>query len=149
MQDQHSGKMITKGPKVGLLFSLYSSLSSCSFLPFISCNSATVNFQLWHKHLGHPHSNVLHDLMKSRLLGNKHSPSLSAIQFDCNSCKLGKSKILLFPVHQSNVNQPFDIIHSNLWGIAPIISHAHYKYFITLIDDYGCFTWIYFLHEIL
>ena len=62
VQDQHSRKMITKGPKVGLLFSLYSSLSSCSFLPFISCNSATVNFQLLHKHLGHPNSNVLHDL---------------------------------------------------------------------------------------
>jgi len=44
MQDQHSGKMIAKGPKVGRLFPLYSSLSPCFFLPFISCNSTTDNF---------------------------------------------------------------------------------------------------------
>jgi len=66
VQDQHSWKMITKGPKVGCLFPLYSSLSP-SFLPFISSNSATVNFQLLHKHLGHPNSNVLHDLWNPKL----------------------------------------------------------------------------------
>lgn len=128
VQDQQSGKMIAKGPKVGRLFPLYSSLPPCSFQPFIYCNSATVSFQTWHKRLGHPNSNVLHDLMKSGVLGNKNSPSLSAVQFDCSSCKLGKSKTLPFPVHQSNVNQPFDMIHSDLWGIAPVISHAHYQY---------------------
>jgi hypothetical protein len=147
VQDQKSGKMIAKGPKVGRLFPLYSPLSPCYFLPFISCNSAIVDFQTWHKRLGHPNSNVLYDLMKSTVLGNKNSPSLSVIQFDCNSCKLGKSKILPFPVHQANVNQPFDMIHSDLWGISPVISHAHYKYFITFIDDYSRFTWVYFLRS--
>jgi len=102
VQESHSGKMIAKGPKAGRLFPLGSLLSSCSLLPFISCNSAIVSFQLWHKRLGHPNSNVLHDLIKSGVPGNKHFPSLSAVQFDCNSCKLGKSKILPFPIHQSN-----------------------------------------------
>ena len=143
VQDQQSGKMIVKGPKVGRLFPLNSLLSSCSLLPFISCNSATVSFQSWHKCLGHPNSNVLHDLIKSGVLGNKHFPSLSAVQFDCSSCKLGKSKILPFPIHQSNVNQPFDMIHSDLWGITHVISHAQYKYFITFIEDYSSFTWVY------
>ncbi|KAK2396270.1 putative mitochondrial protein [Trifolium repens] len=147
VQDQHSGKMIAKGPKVGRLFPLNSLLSSSPLLPFISCNSASVSFQLWHKRLGHPNSNVLHDLIKSGILGNKNFPSISAVQFDCNSCKLGKSKILPFPIHQSNVNQPFDMIHSDLWGIAPVISHAQYKYFITFIDDYSRFTWVYFLRS--
>ena len=30
-------------------------------------------------------------------------------------------------------------------GIAPIVSYAHYKYFVTFIDDFSCFTWVYFL----
>ena len=93
------GRSSRKGPKVGCLFPLYSSLSPYFFMPLISCNSTIVNFQLWHKRLGHPNSNVLHELMKSRVLGNKDSPSFSVVQFDCNSCKLGKSKILSFPVH--------------------------------------------------
>lgn len=109
------------------------------------CHSATVNFEIWHKRLGHPNSHVLHDLLKFDVLGNKEFPSLSAVQFDCNSCKLSKSKILSFPTHQLNPTQVFDMIHSDLWGRTPVISHAHYKYFVIFIDDYIRFTWVYFL----
>ncbi|KAL6321792.1 hypothetical protein AAG906_035485 [Vitis piasezkii] len=33
----------------------------------------------------------------------------------------------------------------DVWGIAPIVSHAHYKYFVTFIDDFSRSTWVYFL----
>nr|KYP76879.1 Retrovirus-related Pol polyprotein from transposon TNT 1-94 [Cajanus cajan] len=147
VQDQHSRIMIAKGPKVGCHFPLYSSMSQCSFLSFISCNFAIVSFQTWHKRLGHPNCNVLHDLMKSSVLGIQNFPSLSVVQFDCLFCKLDKSKILPFSVHQSNINHPFEMIHSDLWGITPVISHAHYECFITFIDDYNRFTWVYFLYS--
>ena len=39
------------------------------------------------------------------------------------------------------------MIHSDVWGISPIISHANYKYFVTFIDDYSKYTWIYFLRS--
>jgi transposase InsO family protein len=116
-------------------------------LPFVTCNSAHVDYRAWHKHLGHPNSNVLHDLLKSGFLGNKDSPSLSAVQFDCNSCRLGKSKTLPFPIHTPHIVQPFDLIHNDVWGMAPVTFHANYKYFVTFIDDYSRFTWIYFLHS--
>ena len=114
MQDPQSGKMITKGPKVGRLFLFYFSQARCSFPPFVSSESAIFNFQIWHKRLGHPNSYVLHDLLKSGVLGNKIFPSLSVVQFDCNSSKLGESKILPFSIHKSKVNQPFNMIHSDL-----------------------------------
>nr|KYP62834.1 Retrovirus-related Pol polyprotein from transposon TNT 1-94 [Cajanus cajan] len=145
VQDQHSGTIIAKGPKVGRLFPIHFSLSPSLSLPLVSCNSAIVDYQVWHRRLGHPNSNVLHDMLKSSFLGNKHTPSLNDIHFDCIPCKLGKSKILPFPTHQSHVTQPFDIIHSDVWGIAPVTSHAYYKYFVTFIDDYSHFTWVYFL----
>jgi hypothetical protein len=90
--------MIAKGPKVGCLFPLQFPLSLFS-LPFVNCNSAHVDYRVWHKHLGHPNSNVLHDLLKYDFLGNKDSPSLSVVQFDCNSYRLGKSKTLPFPMN--------------------------------------------------
>jgi len=147
VQDQQSGKIIAKGPKLGRLFPIQFSLPQSLSLPLVSCNSAIVDYQMWHKRLGHPNANVLHDLLKSSFLGNKHIPSLNSVHFDCIPCKLGKRKILPFPTHQSHVTQPFDLIHSDVWGMAPVISHANYKYFVTFIDDYSRFTWVYFLRS--
>ena len=81
-------------------------------------------------------------MLKSGVLGNE---KLSSVQFDCNSCKLGKSKTLPFPIHTSSATRAFDLIHSDVWGMSPVVSHANYKYFVTFIDDYSRFTWIYFL----
>lgn len=41
----------------------------------------------------------------------------------------------------------FDIVHSDIRGITRVLFHAHYKYFVTFIDDYSRFTGIYFLHS--
>ena len=99
---------------------------------------------MWHRRLGHPNSDVLRTLFNSRLLGIKTCSSLD-LSFDGTSCKLGKSNVLPFPYSASRASQCFDIIHSDVWGIAPIVYHAHYKYFVTFIDDFSRFTWVYFL----
>ena len=66
---------------------------------------------------------------------------------NCSTCKLGKSKTLPFPSHGSRATKCFDIIHNDVRGPASILSHAHYKYFVTFIDDYSRFTWVYFLRS--
>ena len=83
-------------------------------------------------------------MFNSGLLENKACSSTD-LSFDCTSCKLGKSKVLPFPHHASSVSQCFELIHSDVWGIAPIVFHVHYKYFVTFIDDFSRFTWVYFL----
>ena len=40
-----------------------------------------------------------------------------------------------------------EIIHSNVWGVSLVISHAQHKYFVTFINDYSRFTWVYFLRS--
>jgi hypothetical protein len=142
VQDQVSGKVIAKGPKVGRLFPIQFSIPSIN-----SCAYSTVinNPHFWHKKLGHPNSNVLTHLMKHGYLGNKNSFSIEFL--DCSSCKLGKSKALSFPSHGSRASKCFEIIHTDVWGVSPVISHAQYKYFVTFIDDFSRFTWIYFLRS--
>ena len=147
VQDQVSGKMIAKGPKVGRLFPLH--VSPSTFIPSFpllsfACNVVGSGNKMWHKRLGHPNSNVLRTLFNSGLLGNKACSSID-LSFDCTSCKLGKSKVLPFPHHASRASQCFELIHSDVWGIAPVVSQAHYKYFVTFIDDFSHFTWVYFL----
>jgi hypothetical protein len=85
-------------------------------------------------------------LLKSGLLGNKNSTSNNDI-VDCASCKLGKSKTLPFPLHKTRTTKPFELLHIDVWGIAPVISHKHYRYFVTFIDDFTHFTWVYFLRS--
>jgi transposase InsO family protein len=47
----------------------------------------------------------------------------------------------------SRASTCFEIIHSDVWGISPVISHAQYRYFVTFINDYSRFTWVYFLRS--
>ncbi|KAL6315734.1 hypothetical protein AAG906_006596 [Vitis piasezkii] len=68
-------------------------------------------------------------------------PSFPLLSFACNVVGSGYKmwhRRLGHP--NSDVLRTFDV-----WGIAPIVSHAHYKYFVTFIDDFSCFTWVYFL----
>ena len=77
---------------------------------------------------------------------NKTACSPKDVAFDCSSCRLRKSKSLPFPSHKDITTNCFDLIHTNVWGIAPAISHSYHKYFLTVIDDNSRFTWIYFIH---
>ncbi|KAK7245636.1 hypothetical protein RIF29_40484 [Crotalaria pallida] len=142
VQDQVSGMVIAKGPKIGRLFPLHISTSN-----HVACSAIFNKNEIWHKRLGHPNSVILSHLLKSGSLGNIAPSSSSHLSFDCSACKLGKSKTLPFPIAGSHAEKCFDIIHSDVWGITPVTSHAHYKYFVTFIDDYSRFTWIYFLRS--
>jgi len=50
-------------------------------------------------------------------------------------------------LYNSHASTYFEIIHSDVWGISHVISHAHYRYFVIFIDDYSLFTWVYFLRS--
>ena len=57
VQDQVSGKMIAKGPKVGRLFPLL--LSSSPMSNYVAYNAIQSDNQVWHRRLGHLNSHVL------------------------------------------------------------------------------------------
>jgi Integrase core domain len=43
------------------------------------------------------------------------------------------------------VKKPFELIHSDVWGPAPIESFNGYRYFIIFIDDFSKTTWLYLM----
>ena len=67
-------------------------------------------------------------------------------KFDCTSCHFGKQTKLPFNNSDSFSFAPFDLIHSNIWGPAPIPTEGGFRYFVIFVDDFSRYTWIYLFH---
>jgi histone deacetylase 1/2 len=62
----------------------------------------------------------------------------------CDACQQAKSHQLPYSVSTSKSSAPLEIIFSDVWGPA-IDSFGGKKYYVSFIDDYSKFTWIYLL----
>lgn len=62
----------------------------------------------------------------------------------CDSCQ--RTKIHQLPFYNSNhvTHTPLELIHSDVWGLA-ITSVGGFKYYVSFLDDFSRFTWIYLL----
>lgn len=104
-----------------------------------TCNSVSSAIDLWHKKLGHSSRLVLNKVLKScnsKFNINK-TPSF------CDACQLGKIHALPFKRSVTVSKFPLQLIHADLWGPAPFYSGSGYKYYLSLLDDFTRFTWIY------
>ena len=68
VQDQTSGRVIAKGPKVGRLFPIQFSIPSSSFNP-VACSAVISTSDVWHKKLGHPNKVVFISSCQQWLFG--------------------------------------------------------------------------------
>jgi hypothetical protein len=62
----------------------------------------------------------------------------------CGPCQQAKSHQLPYPKSSSVSNHPLELIFSDVWGPAPE-SVGRYKYYVSFVDNYSKFTWIYLL----
>jgi Integrase core domain/GAG-pre-integrase domain len=91
--------------------------------------------KLWHKRIGHLSDKILKCLFDF--------PKL-----DYNSCEvynLGKHTKLPFKLSNCVSSEPFELVHSDVWGPVPIDLYNGYKYFVIFIDDYPKTTWLYLM----
>jgi hypothetical protein len=62
----------------------------------------------------------------------------------CDACQKAKSHQLPYPKSSSVSSVPLELVFSDVWGPAPA-SVGRNKYYVSFIDDYSKFTWIYLL----
>uniref|UniRef100_A0A2N9G5P5 Integrase catalytic domain-containing protein n=1 Tax=Fagus sylvatica TaxID=28930 RepID=A0A2N9G5P5_FAGSY len=55
----------------------------------------------------------------------------------------GKMHKLPFPNSVSITSHPLEIVHSDVWGPAPITSNNGTRYYVTFVDDFTRFTWFF------
>lgn len=91
----------------------------------------------WHCHLGHPSISSLRTVV----------PFLSSyVNCCCESCELSKHHRTLFPASlNKECDFPRAIVHSDVWGPAPVVSISGHRYFVSFIDDFSRMTWIYLM----
>ena len=104
-------------------------------------SSVKVSLSQWHPRLGHPSNNVVQTIVKNHSLPVLASNMSSSI---CDACQCGKSHQLSYTASERVSTMPLELIHSDVWGPA-ISSSGGYKYYVSFIDDYSRFCWIYLL----
>ena len=104
-------------------------------------SSSSSSFYLWHFHLGHVSGSRLKYLASTRALGKLKTHDIS----DCCGCKLAKFSALPFYKSVFVSLAPFDLIHSDVWGPSPILTKGGSRYYISFIDDFTRFCWVYLM----
>jgi hypothetical protein len=97
----------------------------------------------WHSRLGHPSFQIVECVIKNNSLpciSDKNSSSV------CDSCLRAKSHQLPYPRSTSVSHSPLELIFTDVWGAAPI-SVGRHTYYVTFIDDFGKYTWIYLIKD--
>ena len=91
----------------------------------------------WHCRLGHPSFEFLVKLFPN--LGAK----IVRNQFKCETCELAKHKRASFSGKSERKENPFQLIHSDVWGPSANLSITGDRWFLILVDDCTRATWIY------
>jgi hypothetical protein len=104
-----------------------------------SIKNASTN--IWHYRLGH--------LSRSRmkLLDNFISFVPCSPDYVCTVCPLAKQHNFPFPSSISVSQASFDMIHCDLWGPFNVKSNNNASFFLTIVDDFSRFTWVFLLHS--
>jgi hypothetical protein len=152
IQDLPSGKVLYKGLSKNGLYPIHTLPSSPSISPSVTASaspsvsaflSSKNKWQLWHHRLGHPNDRVLVSTMPSLSscisVRNKH------VQHHCQHCLKGKMHRLPFTHSQFQSTQPLELVHSDVWGSAPVNSCNGYRYYLLFVDDFSRFSWLFLL----
>ena len=133
--------MLGIGRKVGRMFEVHD-LKIPLQVVSTAATTATPSPDLWHARLGHPSLSCLQLLASQGHLG-----SVQFQKFDCTSCHFVKQTKLPFNNSDSFSSVHFDLIHSDIWGLAPVPTEGGSRYFVIFVDDFSRHTWIYLLHH--
>uniref|UniRef100_A0A2N9FVX7 Reverse transcriptase Ty1/copia-type domain-containing protein n=1 Tax=Fagus sylvatica TaxID=28930 RepID=A0A2N9FVX7_FAGSY len=146
IQDLPSGKLLYKGLSSNGVYPIQSHLfhSTANKTACVAHSISSDKWHLWHSRLGHPSSNVLHNIFPSFSTGS----SSNTVIEHCQHCLAGKMHQLPFPTSNKIVSSPFELIHADLWGPAPVIASNAFRFYLVFVDEFTKFTWT-LLHHFL
>ena len=140
VKDKATRRILLRGRSKGGLYPL--PLGRASHLSERQASSSVrVSSSQWHQRLGHPSKNVVSSIVRNNDLECSTSDTSALV---CDACQCGKSRQLSYTASARVSTMPLELIHTDVWGPARA-SSGGYKYYVSFIDDYSRFCWIYLL----
>jgi hypothetical protein len=108
-------------------------------LPHLMESAHKVDYETWHKRLGHPFKNILNELEKN--VNRYKKVEIPKEKQRCEGCLKGKMKTQPYKESLKRASKPLEMIHMDLME-CPIQSYHKYKYICVVVDDFSSYTWI-------
>jgi hypothetical protein len=134
-------KTLLAGKAEGGLYPIKSSLSRSSSNKQ-ALGAVKPSASVWHGRLGHASASVVSRVLSSHKLSFTPDENNKV----CDACQQGKSHQLPFPKSTSVSTSVLELVFSDVWGPAPS-SVGRFNYYVSFIDDYSKFTWIYLIRH--
>lgn len=142
IQDKLTNQNLHQGPTRQGLYPIQPYYDS-SPQAYISSSSsqASSSATLWHHKLGHPNATLLQHLVEQF-----HLPVHKPYHVTCTSCNVAKSHKLPFTLSDYCAANPFELMHMDVRGPAPVPSFRGFRYYLVILDDFTRYLWLYPMH---
>jgi histone deacetylase 1/2 len=136
VKDPNTHEILLSGQSKDDLYALTkSSITSVPQAYWSPCTFASAD--LWHRRLGHPTTRIFQLLIsKNKIICNN-----KRLNFQCQSCPLGKSSCLSLGPTYHKTSAPLELIFSDVWSSARLFSSDGYRYFVIFVDAYTKYVW--------
>ena len=98
---------------------------------------------LWHLRLGHISLDRINRLVKDGPLKELKVGNLPV----CESCLEGKMTKRSFSAKGFRANEQLELVHSDVYRPLNVQARGCYKYFVTFIDDYYRYEYVYLMQR--
>mgnify|MGYP002776095308 FL=1 len=101
------------------------------------------DIELWHKRIGHINLQKLKGMQSKGVVIGIPTLKEKEINRVCGACQFGKEHRHPF-LKERNVSKGLlDVVHSDVWGPAQTATFEGCRYYVTFIDDFSRYTWIF------
>jgi GAG-pre-integrase domain len=138
-QDLLSKRIIGHGTKRDGLYYFEDWKNGKAYLAGSMEDEKKKKIMLWHKRLGHPSFGYLKKLSPHLFNG------INDKDFSCHTCIEAKSHRTSYHDSMTKTRNPFDLVHTDVWGPSPVISKNGNRWYVMFIDDCTRMTWLYLL----
>ena len=104
---------------------------------------ADTDIELWHKRIGHINLQKLKGMQSKGVVIRLPTFKEKEINGVCGACQFGKQHRHPFPKERNVSKGLLDVVHSDVWGPAQTATFGGCRYYVTFIDDFSRYTWIF------